>query len=181
MSYISFYDDGELRAYLFEQGLNLLQASLFMLLQSIDKYAEQNGNYSGVKTSNTKIGKELGITQRAVTNNLSKLQELGLIKITFDRSIPSNTKRTIKPVKLVKYTLESQISGLIGYINTFLNSIPENWDELDKDDPEIKEQVKNAISYFGSDKDVINYINANRDELANYDDFISWLSHFSTP
>ena len=181
MSYISFYDDGELRAYLFEQGLNFIQASLFMLLQSIDKYAEQNGNHAGVKISNSKLAKELNLTTRTITNNLNELEKNKLIKISYDRTIPTNTKRIIKPAKLVKYTLESQISGLIGYINTFLNSIPENWDELDKDDPEIKEQIKNTISYFGSDKNVINYINANRDELANYDDFIYWLSHFSTP
>lgn len=108
MSYISFYDDGELRAYLFENGLNLLQASLFMLLQSIDKYAEQNGNYSGVKTSNTKIGKELGITQRAVTNNLSKLQELGLIKITFDRSIPLIPKEQLNPLNWLNILLKAK-------------------------------------------------------------------------
>lgn len=181
MSYISFYDDGELRAYLFEQGLNLLQANLFMLLQSIDKYAEQSGNYSGIKASNAKIGRELGITQRAVTNNLSKLQELGLIQVTFDRSIPSNTKRIIKPIKLAQYSLESQISGLIGYINKFLNSIPDNWEELEKDNPETRNQIKKAISYFGSDKEVMNYINSNRDEFTNYDTVIDWLSNFSTP
>lgn len=181
MSYISFYDDGELRAYLFERGLNLSQASLFMLLQSIDKYAEQHGNYSGVKASNTKLASELNLTTRTITNNLNELEKNKLIKISYDRTIPTNTKRIIKPAKLVKYTLESQISGLIGYINTFLNSIPENWDELEKDDPEIKDQIKNVITYFGSDKAVINYINSNRDELTDYDAFVNWLSHFSTP
>src|SRR5699024_8139109 len=100
VSYISFYDDGELRAYLFEQVLNFIQSSLFMLLQSIDKYAEQNGNHAGVKISNSKLAKELGITQRSVTTHLSKLQELGFIKISFDRSNSTNTKRYIKPVKL---------------------------------------------------------------------------------
>lgn len=75
VSYISFYSDGELRAYLFERGLNLSQASLFMLLQSIDKYAEQHGNYSGVKTSNAKLASELNLTTRTITKNLTELEK----------------------------------------------------------------------------------------------------------
>lgn len=181
MSYISFYSNGELRAYLFERGLNLSQASLFMLLQSIDKYAEQHGNYSGIKTSNAKLASELNLTTRTITKNLTELEKKELIKINYDRSISTNTKRIIKPLKLVKYTLESQINGLMGYINTFLNSNPENWEVLEKDDPEIRDELKNAIYYFGSDKAVINYINSNRDKLINYNDLIDWLLNFSTP
>lgn len=181
MSYISFYDDGELRAYLFEHGLNFLQASLFMLLQSIDKYAEQNGSQTGVKISNSKLSKELGITQRSVTTHLSKLQELGFIKISFDRSNSTNTKRYIKPVKLVKFGIESQISGIIGYINKLLNSIPDNLDdldELDNTDPETRSQVKQAILHFGSDTALINYINSHPEEFTNYEDVQDWLSNF---
>lgn len=178
MSYISFYDDGELRAYLFEQGLNFLQASLFMLLQSIDKYAQQNGNQKGVKISNSKLAKELGITQRSVTTHLSKLQELGFIKISFDRSNSTNTKRYIKPVKLVKFGIESQISGIIGYINKLLNSTIDNLDELDNTDTEIRNQIKQAIFHFGSDTALINYINSHHDEFTNYEEVTDWLSNF---
>lgn len=69
----------------------------------------------------------------------------------------------------------------MGYINTFLNSNPENWEVLEKDDLEIRDELKNAIYYFGSDKAVINYINSNRDKLINYNDLIDWLLNFSTP
>lgn len=180
MSYISFYDDGELRAYLFEHGLNFLQASLLMLLQSIDKYAQQNGNQTGVKISNSKLAKELGITQRSVTTHLSKLQKLGFIKISFDRSNSTNTKRYIKPVKLVKFGIESQINGIIGYINKLINSIPdiEYLDELDNTDPETRSQVKQAILRFGSDTALINYINSHPEEFTNYGDVQDWLSNF---
>ena len=181
MSYISFYDDGELRAYLFEQGLNFIQASLFMLLQSIDKYAQQNGNQTGVKISNSKLAKELGITQRSVTTHLSKLQELGFIKISFDRSNSTNTKRYIKPVKLVKFGIESQISGIIGYINKLLNSTLDNLDELDNTDLETRNQIKQAILHFGSDTALINYINSHNDEFTNYENVQDWLLDFSTP
>ena len=181
MSYISFYDDGELRAYLFEQGLNFIQASLFMLLQSIDKYAEQNGNHAGVKISNSKLAKELGITQRSVTTHLSKLQELGFIKISFDRSNSTNTKRYIKPVKLVKFGIESQISGIIAYINKLLNSTLDNLDELDNTDLETRNQIKQAILHFGSDTALINYINSHNDEFTNYENVQDWLLDFSTP
>ena len=178
MSYISFYDDGELRAYLFERGLNFIQASLFMILQSIDKYAEQNGNQTGVKISNSKLAKELGITQRSVTTHLSKLQELGFIKINFDRSNSTNTKRYIKPAKLVKFGIESQISGIIGYINKLLDSTLDNLDELDNTDPETRSQVKQAILHFGSDTALINYINSHNEEFTNYEDVQDWLSNF---
>lgn len=181
MSYISFYDDGELRAYLFEQGLNFIQASLFMLLQSIDKYAEQNGNQTGVKISNSKLAKELGITQRSVTTHLSKLQELGFIKINFDRSNSTNTKRYIKPAKLVKFGIESQISGIIGYINKLLNSTLDNLYELDNADLETRNKIKQAILHFGSDTALINYFNSHNDEFTNYENVQDWLSNFSTP
>ena len=181
MSYISFYDDGEIRAYLFERGLNFIQASLFMILQSIDKYAEQNGNQTGVKISNSKLAKELGITQRSVTTHLSKLQELGFIKINFDRSNSTNTKRYIKPVKLVKFGIESQISGIIGYINKLLNSTLDNLDELDNTDLETRNQIKQAILHFGSDTALINYINSHNDEFTNYENVQDWLLDFSTP
>lgn len=181
MSYISFYDDGELRAYLFERGLNFIQASLFMILQSIDKYAEQNGNQTGVKISNSKLAKELGITQRSVTTHLSKLQELGFIKINFDRSNSTNTKRYIKPVKLVKFGIESQINGIIGYINKLLNSTLDNLDELDNTDLETRNQIKQAILHFGSDTALINYINSHNDEFTNYENVQDWLLDFSTP
>ena len=181
MSYISFYDDGELRAYLFERGLNFIQASLFMILQSIDKYAEQNGNQTGVKISNSKLAKELGITQRSVTTHLSKLQELGFIKINFDRSNSTNTKRYIKPAKLVKFGIESQISGIIGYINKLLNSTLDNLDELDNTDLETRNQIKQAILHFGSDTALINYINSHNDEFTNYENVQDWLLDFSTP
>lgn len=178
MSYISFYDDGELRAYLFEQGLNFLQASLFMLLQSIDKYAQQNGNQTGVKISNSKLAKELGITQRSVTTHLSKLQELGFIKINFDRSNSTNTKRYIKPAKLVKFGIESQISGIIGYINKLLDSTLDNLYELDNADPETRNKIKQAILHFGSDTALINYFNSHNDKFTNYEEVTDWLSNF---
>lgn len=108
MSYISFYDDGELRAYLFEQGLNFIQASLFMLLQSIDKYAEQNGNHAGVKISNSKLAKELGITQRSVTTHLSKLQELGFIKISLTVLIQPIPKDTSNQLNLLSLELKAK-------------------------------------------------------------------------
>ena len=178
MSYISFYDDGELRAYLFERGLNFIQASLFMILQSIDKYAEQNGNQTGVKISNSKLAKELGITQRSVTTHLSKLQELGFIKINFDRSNSTNTKRYIKPAKLVKFGIESQISGIIGYINKLLNSTLDNLYELDNADPETRNKIKQAILHFGSDTALINYFNSHNDKFTNYEEVTEWLSNF---
>ena len=178
MSYISFYDDGELRAYLFEQGLNFLQASLFMLLQSIDKYAQQNGNQTGVKISNSKLAKELGITQRSVTTHLSKLQELGFIKINFDRSNSTNTKRYIKPAKLVKFGIESQINGIISYINKLLNSTLDNLDELDNTDLETRNKIKQAILHFESDTALINYINSHNDKFTNYEEVTEWLSNF---
>ena len=178
MSYISFYDDGELRAYLFERGLNFIQASLFMILQSIDKYAEQNGNQTGVKISNSKLAKELGITQRSVTTHLSKLQELGFIKINFDRSNSTNTKRYIKPVKLVKFGIESQISGIIGYINKLLDSTLDNLYELDNADPETRNKIKQAILHFGSDTALINYFNSHNDKFTNYEEVTDWLSNF---
>ena len=178
MSYISFYDDGELRAYLFERGLNFIQASLFMILQSIDKYAEQNGNQTGVKISNSKLAKELGITQRSVTTHLSKLQELGFIKINFDRSNSTNTKRYIKPAKLVKFGIESQISGIIGYINKLLDSTLDNLYELDNADPETRNKIKQAILHFGSDTALINYFNSHNDKFTNYEEVTEWLSNF---
>lgn len=178
MSYISFYDDGELRAYLFERGLNFIQASLFMILQSIDKYAEQNGNQTGVKISNSKLAKELGITQRSVTTHLSKLQELGFIKINFDRSNSTNTKRYIKPAKLVKFGIESQISGIIGYINKLLDSTLDNLYELDNADPETRNKIKQAILHFGSDTALINYFNSHNDKFTNYEEVTDWLSNF---
>ena len=178
MSYINFFNDGELREYLFKRGLNLLQASLFMLLQSLDKYAEQHGNFSGTAVSNSKLAKELGVSIKTITSALSKLQEKELIKLVYDRSIPTNTRRLIKPTKLIKYSLESQISGVIGYINKMLDSIPDNYETFDVNDQETRNEIKKAIAHFGSDTKLINYINSNREEFTDFYAVQYWLSEF---
>lgn len=175
MSYINFFNDGELREYLFSRGLNLLQTSLFMLLQSLDKYAEQHGNFSGTTVSNSRLAKELGVSSKTITTALAKLQEKGLIKLTYNRSSVNNTKRLIKPIKLIEYSLDSQATGIIGYINKFLDNTSDNLETLNADDQETKNQVKKAIAYFGSDTKLISYINSHREKFIDFYSVQDWL------
>lgn len=178
MSYINFFSNGELRGYLLDQGLNIQQISLLQLIQELDKYAEQNGNTSGLKISNARIKKELGFSPTSTARHLIRLEKLGYIKIIFDRTDPSNAKRIIKPVKLVKFGIESQISGIIGYINKLLNSTLDNLDELDNEDLETRNQIKRAILHFGSDTKLINYINSNPEKFIDFYSVQDWLSEF---
>ena len=178
MSYINFYSNGELRGYLLDKGLNIQQISLLQLLQELDNYAEQHGNATGIKISNARIRKELGISPTATNRYLTQLEKLNLIKLIYDRTTSDNTKRKIKPVKLIKFGIESQISGIIGYINKLLDSTLDNLYELDNADPETRSQVKQAILHFGSDKALIKYINSHQVEIENFDSVQDWLASF---
>lgn len=178
MSYINFYSNGELRGYLLGKGLNIQQISLLQLLQELDNYAEQHGNATGIKISNARIRKELGISPTATNRYLTQLEKLNLIKLIYDRTTSDNTKRKIKPVKLIKFGMESQINGLISYINKVLDSTLDNLYELDSTDPEIRNQIKKAIIHFGSDKALINYINSHNEKFTNYEDVQDWLASF---
>jgi len=178
VSYINFFSNGELRGYLLEQGLNIQQISLLQLLQELNKYAEQHGNTAGIKISNARIKKELGFSPTSTARHLIKLEKLGYIKIVFDRTDSDNAKRIIKPTKLIKFDIESQTSGIIGYINKILNSLPDNIETFDIDDPETRNEIKKAIAHFGSDTKLINYINSNREELTDFYAFQDWLSKF---
>lgn len=178
MSYINFYSNGELRGYLLGKGLNIQQISLLQLLQELDNYAEQHGNATGIKISNARIRKELGISPTATNRYLTQLEKLNLIKLIYDRTTSDNTKRKIKPVKLIKFGMESQINGLISYINKFLDSIPYIEEELDSTDPEIRNQIKKAIIYFGSDKALIKYLNSHQGEIENFESVQDWLASF---
>lgn len=178
MSYINFYSNGELRGYLLGKGLNIQQISLLQLLQELDNYAEQHGNATGIKISNARIRKELGISPTATNRYLTQLEKLNLIKLIYDRTTSDNTKRKIKPVKLIKFGMESQINGIIGYINKLLNSITDNLYDLDNTDLETRSQVKQAILHFGSDTALINYINSHPEEFTNYEDVQDWLASF---
>ena len=178
MSYINFYSNGELRGYLLGKGLNIQQISLLQLLQELDNYAEQHGNATGIKISNARIRKELGISPTATNRYLTQLEKFNLIKLIYDRTTSDNTKRKIKPVKLIKFGIESQINGLISYINKFLDSTLDNLDELDSTDPEIRNQIKKAIIYFGSDKALIKYFNSHQVEIENFGSVQDWLASF---
>ena len=178
MSYIYFYSNGELRGYLLGKGLNIQQISLLQLLQELDNYAEQHGNATGIKISNARIRKELGISPTATNRYLTQLEKLNLIKLIYDRTTSDNTKRKIKPVKLIKFGMESQINGLISYINKFLDSISYNVEELDSTDPEIRNQIKKAIIHFGSDKALIKYFNSHQVEIENFGSVQDWLASF---
>lgn len=178
MSYINFFSNGELRGYLLDQGLNIQQISLLQLIQELNKYAEQNGNTSGLKISNARIKKELGFSPTSTARHLIKLEKLGYIKINFDRTDPSNAKRIIKPAKIIKFNIESQINGIIGYINKILESIPDNFETLDINDQETRNKIKNAISHFGSDTKLINYINSNPEKIIDFYSVQDWLSEF---
>ena len=178
MSYINFYSNGELRGYLLGKGLNIQQISLLQLLQELDNYAEQHGNATGIKISNARIRKELGISPTATNRYLTQLEKLNLIKLIYDRTTSDNTKRKIKPVKLIKFGIESQINGLISYINKFLDSTLDNLYELDSADPEIRNQIKKAIIYFGSDKALIKYFNSHQVEIENFGSVQDWLASF---
>ena len=178
MSYINFYSNGELRGYLLGKGLNIQQISLLQLLQELDNYAEQHGNATGIKISNARIRKELGISPTATNRYLTQLEKLNLIKLIYDRTTSDNTKRKIKPVKLIKFGIESQINGLISYINKFLDSIPYNEEELDSTDPETRSQVKQAILHFGSDTALIKYLNSHQVEIENFESVQDWLASF---
>lgn len=178
MSYINFYSNGELRGYLLGKGLNIQQISLLQLLQELDNYAEQHGNATGIKISNARIRKELGISPTATNRYLTQLEKLNLIKLIYDRTTSDNTKRKIKPVKLIKFGMESQINGIIGYINKFLDSTLDNLYELDSTDPEIRNQIKKAIIYFGSDRALIKYFNSHQVEIENFGSVQDWLASF---
>lgn len=152
------------------------------MLETIDDYAIKQGNTHGITISNTRIATELNVTTRTVTNSLNVLESLGLIKTISDRHDPTNTKRTIKPVKLpdeleTSYSIDQQVTGVIGWVNRLLKN---NYElPLDNDDTTIRNHISNAIEHYGSDKELIAYLDHNKDYLMHYDALLDWLDNFS--
>lgn len=150
----------------FKKDLSLTESILLKIIEKLDK---GHGCYA----SNAYFAEYLNISAVTVSRNISSLQKAGYISISYDRKNLAVLKRTIKLIKKTEYSLDSQINGVINYVDQMFKRQSDFIPLENKEN--VRENIAKKLKEFGSQQELVNYLQKNKAEFASTDGVNLWL------
>lgn len=150
----------------FKKDLSLTESILLKVIEKLDK---GHGCYA----SNAYFAEYLNISAVTVSRNISSLHKAGYISISYDRKNLAVLRRTIKLIKKTEYSLDSQINGVINYVDQMFKR-QSDFIPLEKKE-NVRENIAKKLKEFGSQQELVNYLQKNKAEFASTDGVNLWL------
>jgi|GEM_PF-1302757 hypothetical protein len=150
----------------FKKDLSLTESILLKIIEKLDK---GHGCYA----SNAYFAEYLNISAVTVSRNISSLHKAGYISISYDRKNLAVLRRTIKLIKKTEYSLDSQINGVINYVDQMFKRESDFIPLENKEN--ARENIAKKLKEFGSQQELINYLQKNKSEFASTDGVNLWL------
>lgn len=151
----------------FKDDLSITES---LLLQVIEKLDKGQGCYA----SNAYFAEYFGLSSVTISRKIKSLHEMGYITVSYSRGSLTSVRRTLKVLKRTNYSLESQITGIINYINKMFQN-QSDFVPIDKKE-NIQENITKKLNEFDSQQDLINFLQKYKDEFINTDGVNLWLN-----
>lgn len=150
----------------FKEDLTLIESVLLKAIETLDKG-------QGCFATNDYFAQYFKVSAYTISRNITKLKDKGYISVTLKRKNNNKTKRIIKVVKVTPYTEQSQIVGVVNYINGMFKE--EHDFEPIKPTTEIKKAIQQKIKEYHSQKELIQYLKMHRDNFLSTHGVSLWL------
>ncbi|MCZ3948645.1 helix-turn-helix domain-containing protein [Lactobacillus gasseri] len=149
-----------------QSNLGLDELLFLKILESLDKG-------QGCFASNTFLAKLCKLTTATVSRKISRLKKYGYISVSYDRKHLAIVRRTIKVIKKTEYSLDSEVNGVINYVDQMFKHQSDFIPLENKDN--IRENIAKKLKEFGSQQELVNYLQKNKAEFASTDGVNLWL------
>lgn len=150
----------------FKKGLTPTEAILLKAIETLDRG-------SGCFATNEYLANFFGINASTISRNIIKLKNKGYIAVQLERKNNNKTKRILKVKRASHYTEQSEINGVINYINGMFKE--EHDFEPIKPTTEIKKSIQQKIKEYHSQKELIQYLKMHRDNFLSTHGVSLWL------
>lgn len=151
----------------FKDDLSITESILLQVIEKLDKG-------QGCYASNTYFAEYFNSSTSTISRTIKKLHKMGYITVSYRRKGLKSICRTLKVIKRTEYSLKSQVTGIINYINKMFQNQPD-FVPIDKKE-NIQENITKKLKEFDSQQDLINFLQKYKDEFINTDGVNLWLN-----
>lgn len=156
----------QLTKSIFKKGLTPIESLILRSIEALD-------NGKGCFATNEYFASFFEINVYTVSRNITKLKDKGYITVRLERKNNNKTKRILKVKRASHYTEQSEINGVINYINGMFKE--EHDFEPIKPTTEIKKAIQQKIKEYHSQKELIQYLKMHRDIFLSTHGVSLWL------
>lgn len=150
----------------FGNDLEISDAILLKVIESLDKG-------QGCFASNSFLGNFFKLDSTTISKKISKLKKLGYISVRIERKNLAIVRRTIKVIKKTEYSLDSEVNGVINYVDQMFKRQSDFIPLENKEN--VRENITKKLKEFGSQQELVNYLQKNKAEFASTDGVNLWL------
>lgn len=151
----------------FKKGLTPTEAIILKAIETLDRG-------QGCFATNAYFAEYFNLHPVTVSKNINSLKDKGFSTVVLKRQNTNKTKRIIKTIKMSHYTEQSQVIGVINYINGMFKE--EHDFEPIKPTTEIKKAIQQKIKEYHSQKELIQYLKIHRDNFLSTHGVSLWLT-----
>ena len=154
------------------RDLNPAERFTLLILQQLVKVSKDP---RGTYITNERLASMVGLHPNRISSTITKLKKKGYITVQRVGATGRYIKTRDYNHKSTTYTVAEQVKGIIKYVNTLLDSNPQNRDEIEEVNDTYSKAFSKAINFYKGSDNLKEYINNHVDTFNDIDTLDDWL------